>query len=557
MSIIVVSTPDKTINGIISNVNASKSQLPYIFNRKDYIQCTIIDNFGVLRIVIPADGVNPGIENEVKVGDTLYFGADQVSLIGRYIVTSIFVSGAVSEIRCNTAIPYTINGTGFVNNLSFKPSYKVEVQIWDSLNTTQLIPLTFRYATEESGKLFLNIGQILTNLMELTPANSMEYILRYREGWEGSNEAWNSTSVIQAIAAKKQIGLDGGSNLWEHLLRELEVYQGTGVQNNGADSGFIELVLNNDIDGNPLIGINVTSRFTIGQWVYVEFSHTYITDYYQVKGFRYASDLTRIGFDIPFTVNSVASLYVQGIGKFLTKFKEPFVWKGWNRSIGILQDRNLSNRTGVTLVKVRQQSYTINKTVISPNFFSPGLGSGSKIIEYKFDQNTISNFYQGVKVFNTDFTKIFSEEILYKILEPCINPVMVSWENSLGAPEQHLFSINQEVGLEASPGLSYITPHIIDQEQIRGDKNRVFSEDRQTFLLISEGLTNNQIKALAEIKISNNIFVYLSKDGSEKIKVIARDLLGSNYETRNRANNEFKLLVEFPDNYDFFEAKLY
>ena len=35
MSIINISNPNKTVNGILSNANAANSQLPYVFQRED------------------------------------------------------------------------------------------------------------------------------------------------------------------------------------------------------------------------------------------------------------------------------------------------------------------------------------------------------------------------------------------------------------------------------------------------------------------------------------------------------------------------------------------
>lgn len=388
MSLTLISTPEKTVNGLLSNANAGRSQLPYEF---------------------------------------------------------------------------------FEDDLVGKPGYKVNIQIWDSLNTTQLINLTFRFATETDGRLFIDVGQILTNLQEFGLLPSLEYVLRYQPGWEGSGEAWESTGKIQSLYAKKQIGLPGGSNLWEHLL--------------------------------------------------------------------------------------IPEPHPPGTAKLLTKFEEPFVWRGWGRSLGALHDTNLTARTGEAIIKYFKNRADINKVLGGTIEASQNEAAGpSRIVGVTVPGS--DDYYTVIRVLENAAIIFLGETIYYKNLDECPRPVMIEWRSSLGAPEQHLFSINQEVNLQASPGLAYAQTHSQDQELIIGDKTRIFSEGTQAMILVSEGLTNNQIKALAEIKTSPQVYVYLAKDGSSKVRVICRDGLATPYDTKG-TRQEFRLVIEFPDSYDFFEAKQY
>jgi hypothetical protein len=147
-------------------------------------------------------------------------------------------------------------------------------------------------------------------------------------------------------------------------------------------------------------------------------------------------------------------------------------------------------------------------------------------------------------------------EIFYRNLEPCRNGIYISWINSLGGQEEYLFQIEQEVTQEASAGIVFSQFATQDQENIRGSKQRLNSENTQRILCIAERLTNNDIEALAEIKTSENVEAWIDTQGTERIQVITREELASGYNTRDNFG-EFRLVIEFPDNYNFFEVKQY
>ena len=51
-------------------------------------------------------------------------------------------------------------------------------------------------------------------------------------------------------------------------------------------------------------------------------------------------------------------------GKLLTVFKNPKVWKGWNRTVAAIIDSEFANRTGFTGTLVEQTTMDINKGAI-------------------------------------------------------------------------------------------------------------------------------------------------------------------------------------------------
>lgn len=139
MALTLISSPEKTVNGILSNVNAGRSQLPYTF---------------------------------------------------------------------------------FEDDLTGKKNYKVEIEIRDSTNINPLINQTFRYSPKPDGNIFIDIGALMTEYQESVEGVSVEYVLNYRAIWDGlTPPAFTVTPVIQSVYAEKQLLDQGGSNMWNYLLK--------------------------------------------------------------------------------------------------------------------------------------------------------------------------------------------------------------------------------------------------------------------------------------------------------------------------------------------------
>ena len=642
MSLELITSPEKTINGLLSNVNAGRSQLPYLFEREDYPKGFTDDAGGDFARFYIA-GID--VTSEFPIGTIIFVHSPQLLYNSLTIVTAVIFDNG--DTRLTTDLLYLGNETGgYINNITTKPGYKANIKILDGYNPStgipgsELLPLTFRFAPETSGRIFVDVGQILTNLQEILPDNSLIYALEYWESWDGSLGAARLSNVfllaespghagfigvqidvnfandypigtqvhvitdnynaiglvlgldganviavnipylandgagtiegvaslaysnnIQTLYAKKQIGLQGGSNLWEYLLRTNEgINEVADIGNDGTDRPQVTPVLDN-------------TMFFVGQLVVLNAPPLYnniLCNIYQLFS------TTAVTLDTAYLGFQSGNVKISPIqAKLLTKFistppapggglaqdnQDPFIWRGWRRTVSYLIDEYYFDRIlpNIGEPQLNMASTDINK------IFIPGSGSNKnpsntdpQIITRGIDvANVIIEYFPRVRVIDSGTGADYSEFIFYKILDECPKPIMIEWLSSLGAPEQHLFSINQEVNIQASEGLSYITPHSQDQENIHKDKNRIFSEERQTLLLIAESLTNNQIKALAEIKTSTQVEAYLTKDGSERIGVITRDVLASGYETAS-SRDEFRLVIEMPDNYDFFEAKNY
>lgn len=221
MTLTLLNSPVKSIPGIesaTSDVNAGKSQLPYDFQREDYevIAITSVNNNATIRL-----STNYGdIRGDIANGLPIYISTERPDLLpdGLYDVdNSTFANGSTYiEVVYPLAVAETAT-TGFFNNLPRRPNYKVAVIV----STPTLAPLTptFLFSPRPNGYLFIDVGEIVTTLQERALESSKQYILEYREQWDGSLGVWFSAPLVQSIYADVKQNLQiGGSNMFEYLL---------------------------------------------------------------------------------------------------------------------------------------------------------------------------------------------------------------------------------------------------------------------------------------------------------------------------------------------------
>jgi len=143
-----------------------------------------------------------------------------------------------------------------------------------------------------------------------------------------------------------------------------------------------------------------------------------------------------------------------------------------------------------------------------------------------------------------DPVRVF-QPITFKVREPCINPVMVLWLNSLGGFSQWLFERKTEVNIETTLGDVFELP-VVDIETT----NRSIQQRRSTFShswrLTTDDLTTDDITALFEIKISEAVYV-LRADG-ETIGVIAEGL--TTLYNRFSERHVFNVQINWPRDFE-------
>ena len=125
--------------------------------------------------------------------------------------------------------------------------------------------------------------------------------------------------------------------------------------------------------------------------------------------------------------------------------------------------------------------------------------------------------------------------ITFNVRDPCINPVMVIWLNSLGGFSQWQFERKQDVNIEAERG-GIFENFFSDIETT----NRVLQQRRSSFShawdLNTDDLTTNELLALFELKISEQ--VYIMRQDGVTLGVIAEGLttLYNRYDERHTFN---------------------
>jgi len=129
----------------------------------------------------------------------------------------------------------------------------------------------------------------------------------------------------------------------------------------------------------------------------------------------------------------------------------------------------------------------------------------------------------------------------------------VEYLNSLGAYEQYIFDIKQEVQVASSTGIASSRAVNEDYASARVTNIRVANDWVQQLICQTDQLSNTDLLAINEIKRSTSVRVLLTRDGSQFVQVVASNNLSDMYSTDN-ANNGFSLQLQMPNNFNVFEA---
>lgn len=235
--------------------------------------------------------------------------------------------------------------------------------------------------------------------------------------------------------------------------------------------------------------------------------------------------------------------------KFMTVFEEPRIWYGWYFWPTLI---NMDHSSGDLLLDLLD----INKSVLSSG--APGSGLTPPEVR-RFQLSCIWTDpikYIGIQMVISSTTTPLSEYKYLKIYPECKQPIMLEWLNSNGARDQWLFEKEQTVSMQAAEGYKYNQAITSDIETLTKTKGRNAGTDTQFITLKAAQLSINEIEGLHDIKRSNDVRLWLNKFGTEYISVIVSQSYSTEY-TTGKNNYEFTVIVEMPDNFDFFKAKSY
>jgi hypothetical protein len=240
-------------------------------------------------------------------------------------------------------------------------------------------------------------------------------------------------------------------------------------------------------------------------------------------------------------------LSTTGLNTALTKWIEPRIYSNFKRTIGILYP---TSEGAILTIKYLD----INKGVIS-TLSSAAIPTTTGVQNLDLQNYTTAiplNCHWISAAFTTPSGKSL-DTVYYKVTNDCSNPIFVEYLNSLGAYEQYIFDIKQEVQVASSTGIASSRAVNQDYASARVTNIRVANDWVQQLICQTDQLSNTDLLAINEIKRSTSVRVLLTRDGSQFVQVVASNNLSDMYSTDN-ANNGFTLQLQMPNNFNVFEA---
>lgn len=229
MSLTVTQRPYQTINAERSNWNAVGNPVLYKMQRKDFTFASVTDSGGFVRLVL--DSSFGDVSTSFDIDDVVYFITDGGVYDTTGTVTASSYSAPNTLVTLDTA--YISSSTGFVNNDTLRPLYRVEVDVYDSADTL-LTDSPFSYSPTSKGALTVDIAAILR--ANMIPDNDSDltgttetfddsnaytgFYIKYREVWTGSAEALTNDSAYEqfSILGAIQLPSEYGGNIYDYLI---------------------------------------------------------------------------------------------------------------------------------------------------------------------------------------------------------------------------------------------------------------------------------------------------------------------------------------------------
>lgn len=139
---------------------ASGNPIIYKMQRKDYLTNSITNSGGFALVKVTGD-----ITALVNVGDTVYFYADNGALSGSATVSAR--SFAAGETSITLSLAYVAGTTGFINLITARPGYNVEVETYRQVDNTLIFSL-LRFFPTSTGLLTMDMS-VLNEYVDSEP----------------------------------------------------------------------------------------------------------------------------------------------------------------------------------------------------------------------------------------------------------------------------------------------------------------------------------------------------------------------------------------------------
>ena len=214
MGIVVLSTPDKAINGIQSDVNAV-NQLRYEMKREDDEIASVANNSGDAQLVFSS---TTDYSSNFTAGHKIYFGADSVYTSGVYTVKSVTFA---TNTKVTINLDYSATATGYINRLTDRVNHNIEVGIYEETGTTLIISKTYHFSGNQAGEIVFDIGDIIKGYLVSNDLTFVTYLAKYRQRWLDVDSSFDTYTTIGDILAVRGalFDADGGSNLVNYLMK--------------------------------------------------------------------------------------------------------------------------------------------------------------------------------------------------------------------------------------------------------------------------------------------------------------------------------------------------
>lgn len=304
MSLTVTQRPYQTINSELSEWNAVAHPVLYKMQRKDFSFASINNSGGFVQLVLNSSHGN--VASSFDVSDTVYFITDGGVYDTTGTVSASSYSAPNTLVTLSTA--YVSSSTGFCNNETLRPLYRVAVTVYDAATDLALNSEVFSYAPTSKGALTIDIASILRAQMladndaDLTGSTKsfvesnvyQGFYIKYTEVWTSSAEAVTNDSAYElfAIFGALQIPSAYGGNIYNYLiLSDMKVADVTmtAAQINASNTTAVTVV---DAPGAGYILIPV-KFFLFLDWNSVAFA-TNTTFRFEINGVAVSATNTTI-----------------------------------------------------------------------------------------------------------------------------------------------------------------------------------------------------------------------------------------------------------------------
>lgn len=404
------------------------------------------------------------------VGDTVYINGAVYS--GLAEITASAFSGGNTLITVDLA--YSATDTGTFLNTDIRTDYHIEVEVFKSSDDTSLTGgVRFSFTHGVNGIVYADIAEVLkayvgpdwiepSVLNEAEENSSLGYYIKYQEYYDGAlvgSQTSDAANPKQAVFAGLQIPSSNGNNLTDYVP---------------ADNTKKFLT----VFDRPKLWRGYPATLSFIYPIVTALNLAVIRAQHDESGALINEDGDAIGPDDPGTVQRLdlmSGFSLDDDAKTL-KVKLQGAISVEDSDTGVSGLTTVDLPLGATFLagSYRFIAFGImTGTLTSPavNIYATDgvstqlIKSGGAIttvaasqipvaVGFDFDQIRITFNHSGGTPY--DYTAAggvfvdYTEELIFDVEDPCDNPIMLVWKNSLGGDAQWLFQYDQEVSFQMS-----------------------------------------------------------------------------------------------------------